>query len=101
MVRSSPIQGFRRAFLLAGEQVLTIITSQYLFRKGVVVKVRCVRCRWAAQEENAFASQEIESVMFARRTNLRCFRHRQVLLPPPHDCAIMAGRSTQHAATEA
>ncbi len=64
------------------------------------MKVWCVRCRWAAQEENAFASQAIESMMFARRGKLRCFRHRQVLFPPPHGCVSMAGRSTQRAATE-
>jgi hypothetical protein len=51
-----PLQRFRSAFLLAGEQVLTIIISHNLFTEGVVVKVLCVRCRWAAQEENAFAS---------------------------------------------
>ena len=60
------------------------------------MEMGCVRYLWAGQEEGAFASQAIESVMFARNDKLRCFRHRLFL--PPHGCASMAGRSTQCAA---
>ena len=60
------------------------------------MEVWCVRYRWAGQEENAFASQTIESVMFARKEKLRCSRQRQVSLPP-HGCASVVGRSTQRA----
>ena len=38
------------------------------------MEVWCVRYRWAGQEENAFASRAIESVMFTRKEKLRCSR---------------------------
>ena len=62
------------------------------------MEVWCVRYRWAGQEENAFASQAIGSVMFARKEKLHFSRQRQVLFLPPHGCASVVGRSTQRAA---